>query len=52
MKFLIDPEDAHKLKNVKLILDVEDRRITIIAMQQRRDGTYEVFHQDQFSAPE
>lgn len=52
MKFLIDPEDAHKLKNVKLTLDVEDRRITIIVMQQRRDGTYEVFHQDQFSAPE
>lgn len=52
MKFLIDPDDAHKLKNVKLSLDVEDRQITIIAMQQRRDGSYEIFHQDQFTAPE
>jgi hypothetical protein len=49
----MDPQDAGKLANVKLAIDIQGTQITLIAMQARHlDGTYEIFHQDQFSTPE
>ena len=53
MKILMDQQDAEKLKNVKLSIDIQGTQITLIAMQARNlDGTYEIFHQDKFSPPE
>lgn len=53
MQILLNPQDAEKLKNVKLAIDIQGTQITLIAMQSRHlDGTYEIFHQDKFSTPE
>lgn len=53
MQILLDPQDAGKLANVKLAIDIQGTQITLIAMQSRHlDGTYEIFHQDKFSTPE
>lgn len=47
MQILLNPQDAEKLKNVKLAIDIQGTQITLIAMQPRHlDGTYEIFHQD------
>lgn len=52
MKIAIDQLDVYKLRNVTLSIDIDGNIITIVATQKRKDGTYEVFHQDQFSTPE
>lgn len=52
MKIVMDRLDTHKLRNVTLAIDIDGNMITIVAPQKRKDGTYEVFHQDQFSTPE
>lgn len=53
MQILLNPQDAEKLKNVKLAIDIQGTQITLIAMQARQlDGTYEIFHEDKFSTPE
>ena len=44
--------DTFKLPNVTLAIDFDGNMITIVATQKRKDGTYEIFHQDQFSTPE
>lgn len=52
MKIVMDQLDTYKLRNVTLAIDIDGNMITIVATQKRKDGTYEVFHQDQFSTPE
>lgn len=52
MKIVMDQLDTYKLHNVTLAVDIDGNIITIVATQKRKDGTYEVFHQDQFSTPE
>ena len=52
MKIVMDRLDTYKLRNVTLALEIDDNVITIAAMQRRKDGTYEIFHQDQFATPE
>lgn len=52
MKVVMDQLDTYKLCNVIIAIDVEGNMITLIATQKRKDGTYEIFHQDQFSTPE
>lgn len=51
MKIVMERFDTFKLPNVTLAIDVDGNMITIVATQKRKDGTYEVFHQDQFSTP-
>ena len=43
--------DTFKLRHVTLAIDVEDNVITIVASAKRKDGSIEIFHQDQFSTP-
>lgn len=52
MKIEIDQLDTYKLRDVTLAIDIDGNMITIVATQKRKDGTYEVFHQDQFSTPQ
>lgn len=52
MKIVMERSDTFKLPNVTLAVDIDGDMITIVAMQKRKDGTYETFHQDQFSTPE
>lgn len=52
MKIVMDRLDTYKLRNVTLALEIDDNVITIVAVQKRKDGTYEIFHQDQFATPE
>lgn len=52
MKIVMDRLDTYKLRDVTLAIDVEGNRITIVATMKRKDGTREVFHEDQFSTPE
>lgn len=52
MKIVMDRLDTYKLRNVTLAIDIDGDMITIVATQKRKDGTCEIFHQDQFSAPE
>ena len=52
MKIVMDRLDTYKLRNVTLAIEIDDNVITIVATQRRKDGTYEIFHQDQFATPE
>ena len=52
MKIVMDRLDTYKLRNVTLAIDIEGNMITIVAIQKRKDGTHEIFHEDQFSTPE
>lgn len=52
MKIVMERFDTFKLHNVTLAIDIDGNMITIVATQKRKDGTYEVFHQDQFTTPE
>lgn len=52
MKILMDQLDTYKLRDVTLAIDIDGNMITIVATQKRKNGTYEVFHKDQFSTPE
>lgn len=52
MKIVMDRLDAYKLRDVTLAIDIDGNMITIFATMKRKDGTYEVFHEDQFSTPE
>lgn len=52
MKILMDIEDMYKLRNVNVAFDIEGNVITMVCTQRRKDGTHEIFHQDQFSTPE
>jgi hypothetical protein len=52
MKIVMDRLDTFKLRDVTLAIDVDSDLITIVATQKRNNGTCEVFHRDQFSAPE
>lgn len=52
MKIVMDRLDTFKLQDVILAIDIDGNMITIVATQKRKDGTYEIFHQDQFSTPE
>lgn len=49
MKIVMDRLDTFKLRDVTIAIDVDSNLITIVATQKRKDGTYEIFHQDQFS---
>lgn len=51
MKLLISSEDADKFATVHLDISVEGRAIRVIALQERPDGTFEIFHQDTFAPP-
>lgn len=52
MKIVMDRLDMFKLRDVTLHIEVDGNLITIVAMQKRKDGTYEIFHQDQFATAE
>ena len=52
MKIVMDQLDTYKLRDVTLAIDIDGNMITIVATQKRKDGTHEVFHEDQFSTPE
>ena len=52
MKIMMDQLDIYKLRNVTLAIDIENNLITIVASAKRKDGSIEIFHQDQFSTPE
>ena len=52
MKILMDIEDMRKLRNVNVAFDIEGNVIIMVCTQRRKDGTHEIFHQDQFSTPE
>ena len=52
MKIVMDRLDTYKLRGVTLAIEIDDNVITIVATQRRKDGTYEIFHQDQFATPE
>ena len=57
MKFLIEKMDYLKCQNVLIAFDVEQLAegnavITMVCSQKRKDGIYEIFHQDQFATPE
>ena len=52
MKIMMERFDTFKLRHVTLAIDVEDNVITIVASAKRKDGSIEIFHQDQFSTPE
>jgi len=52
VKIVMERFDTFKLPNVTLAIDVDGNMIAIVATQKRKDGTYEIFHQDQFSTPE
>lgn len=57
MKVLMDSLDMYKCRNVHIAFDVEERPeggavITMVCSQRRKDGTYEIFHQDMFGTPE
>lgn len=57
MKILMDVNDLYKLPNVHIAFDIEERYegnavITMVCSQKRKDGTYEIFHQDLFATPE
>jgi hypothetical protein len=52
VKIVMERFDTFKLRDVTLAIDVDNDLITIVATQKRNNGTYEVFHRDQFSAPE
>lgn len=51
MKLLISAADADKFATVHLDISVEGRAIRVIALQERNDGTFEIFHQDTFAPP-
>ena len=52
MKIVMDRLDTYKLRNVTLAIEIDDNVITIVATQRRKDGTYVIFHQNQFVTPE
>ena len=52
MKIVMDRLDTYKLRDVALAVDIDGDMITIVATQKRKDDTYEIFHQDQFSTPQ
>lgn len=52
MQIIMDRLDTFKLRDVTLAIDIDGNLITIVATQKRKDGTYEIFHRDQFSTPE
>jgi hypothetical protein len=52
MKVMMERFDTFKLPDVTLGVGIEGNTITIVAQMKRKDGTYEIFHQDQFSTQE
>ena len=52
MKIVMDRIDTYKLRDVTLAIEIDDNVITIVATQKRKDGTHEIFHEDQFATAE
>lgn len=57
MKILMDSADIGKCRDVHVSFDIEElpgggNMITMVCSQRRKDGTFEIFHQDTFWTPE